>query len=77
MNNRATGPGSEAALLGLTGEVTTEDLQALLGRDPQSNIVASPFVKSVTSSGTAVRAVAGFDATLSSTKSLSVVGADR
>jgi len=66
--------GRQAALLGLTGEVTTEDLQALLeGRDPNSGTpLGSPFVNRVTSSGRVVRAVAGFDATLSAPKSLSV-----
>jgi conjugative relaxase-like TrwC/TraI family protein len=66
--------GRQAALLGLSGEVTTEDLQALLeGRDPNSGTsLGSPFVNRVTSSGRVVRAVAGFDATLSAPKSLSV-----
>jgi conjugative relaxase-like TrwC/TraI family protein len=66
--------GRQAALLGLSGEVTTEDLQALLeGRDPRSGMsLGSPFVNRVTSSGRVVRAVAGFDATLSAPKSLSV-----
>jgi conjugative relaxase-like TrwC/TraI family protein len=66
--------GRQAALLGLSGEVTTEDLQALLeGRDPGSGVsLGSPFVNRVTSSGRLVRAVAGFDATLSAPKSLSV-----
>ena len=66
--------GRQAALLGLTGEVTTEDLQALLeGRGPGSGVsLGSPFVNRVTSSGRVVRAVAGFDATLSAPKSLSV-----
>ena len=66
--------GRQAALLGLTGEVTTKDLQALLeGRDPNSGtLLGSPFVNRVTSSGRRVRAVAGFDATLSAPKSLSV-----
>ncbi len=66
--------GRQAALLGLSGEVTTEDLQALLeGRDPRSGmLLGSPFMNRVTSSGRLVRAVAGFDATLSAPKSLSV-----
>jgi conjugative relaxase-like TrwC/TraI family protein len=66
--------GRQAALLGLSGEVTTEDLQALLeGRDPRSGVsLGSPFVNRATSSGRVVRAVAGFDATLSAPKSLSV-----
>jgi conjugative relaxase-like TrwC/TraI family protein len=66
--------GRQAGLLGLSREVTTEDLQALLeGRDPNSGTpLGSPFVNRVTSSGRVVRAVAGFDATLSAPKSLSV-----
>jgi hypothetical protein len=58
--------GRQAALLGLSGEVTSEDLQALLeGRDPHTGMsLGSPFVNRVTSSGRVLRAVAGFDATL-------------
>ena len=66
--------GRQAGLLGLTGEVTTEQLEALLeGRDPVSGSrLGNPLVDRVTSSGKVVRAVAGFDATLSAPKSLSV-----
>ena len=66
--------GRQAGLLGLAGEVTTEQLEALLeGRDPISGTsLGNPLVDRVTSSGKVVRAVAGFDATLSAPKSLSV-----
>ena len=74
MNNPACGPGARPALLGLTGEVTTEDLEAVLeGRDPNSGTpLGSPFVDRVDVAGRVVRAVAGFDATFSAPKSLSV-----
>jgi conjugative relaxase-like TrwC/TraI family protein len=66
--------GRQAGLLGLSGEVTTEDLEALLeGRDPISGSpLGYPLVDRVTSSGKVVHAVAGFDATFSAPKSLSV-----
>ncbi len=66
--------GRQADLLGLSGEVTTEQLEALLeGRDPISGTpLGNPLLDRVTSSGKTVRAVAGFDATLSAPKSLSV-----
>ena len=66
--------GRQAGLLGLADEVTTEQLEALLeGRDPVSGSrLGNPLVDRVTSSGKVVRAVAGFDATLSAPKSLSV-----
>ena len=66
--------GRQAELLDLAGEVTTDDLQALLeGRDPMTGtVLGSPFVDRVHKSGKVVRAVAGFDATLSAPKSLSV-----
>ena len=66
--------GRQAELLGLAGEVTTDDLQALLeGRDPMTGTpLGNPFVDRVHKSGKVVRAVAGFDATLSAPKSLSV-----
>ena len=64
----------QAAGLGLSGEVTTEALQALLeGRDPITGAtLGNPLLDRVTSSGQVVRAVAGFDATFSAPKSLSV-----
>ena len=66
--------GHQAQLLGLGSEVTTEDLQALLeGRDPITGTpLGNPFVDRVTKSGKVVHAVAGFDATFSAPKSLSV-----
>ena len=66
--------GGQAAGLGLSGEVTTEALQALLeGRDPITGAtLGNPLLDRVTSSGQVVRAVAGFDATFSAPKSLSV-----
>jgi conjugative relaxase-like TrwC/TraI family protein len=66
--------GRQAAALGLTGDVTTEQLQMLLeGRDPVSgDLLGRPLVDRVSSSGVVSRAVAGFDATLSAPKSLSV-----
>jgi conjugative relaxase-like TrwC/TraI family protein len=66
--------GRQAGLLGLSGDVTTEDLEALLeGRDPiTGSPLGYPLVDRVTASGKVVHAVAGFDATLSAPKSLSV-----
>jgi len=66
--------GCQADLLGLSGEVTTEQLEALLeGRDPiTGSPLGYPLVDRVTTSGKVVHAVAGFDATLSAPKSLSV-----
>ncbi len=65
--------GRQAATFGLTDTVSTEQLEALLsGRDP---IVGTPLgnvlVDRTKADGTVVRAVAGFDATLSAPKSLS------
>ena len=59
--------GHQADLLGLSGDVTTEQLEALLeGRDPIAGTpLGMPLVDRYTSSGKVVRAVAGFDATLS------------
>ena len=66
--------GCQAGRLGLGGDVTTDDLQALLdGRDPITGTrLGNAFDDRVTKSGKVVRAVAGFDATLSAPKSLSV-----
>ena len=66
--------GRQADLLGLSGEVTTEALETLLeGRDPTSGSpLGYPLLDRVTKSGKVVRAVAGFDATFSAPKSLSV-----
>ena len=69
--------GEQADRLGLTGEVTTESLEALLsGLDPVTGrTLGQPLVDRVTSNGAVIRAVAGFDATLSAPKSLSVLWA--
>lgn len=69
--------GNQADRLGLHGEVTTEALQALLsGRDPTTGAtLGHPLVDRTKSNGTVIRAVAGFDATLSAPKSLSVLWA--
>lgn len=66
--------GRQADLLGLSGEVTTEQVEALLsGRDPISGTrLGYPFVDRVEKSGKVRKAVAGFDATFSAPKSLSV-----
>jgi conjugative relaxase-like TrwC/TraI family protein len=66
--------GEQAAALGLAGRVSAEALQALLeGRDP---ITGTPLGKPLTdrtlADGRVIRAVAGFDATFSAPKSLSV-----
>lgn len=66
--------GRQADLLGLSGEVTTEALEALLsGHDPVTGeVLGNPLVDRARSDGRVTRAVAGFDATLSAPKSLSV-----
>jgi conjugative relaxase-like TrwC/TraI family protein len=66
--------GQQATALGLTGRVEADDLQALLeGRDPTSGMtLGSRLVDRVTSDGRTIRAVAGFDATFSAPKSVSV-----
>jgi conjugative relaxase-like TrwC/TraI family protein len=66
--------GQQAADFGLAGEVTAEALQALLeGRDPISGSrLGRELVDRVKANGAVVRAVAGFDATFSAPKSLSV-----
>lgn len=69
--------GNQADRLGLHGEVTTEALQALLsGCDPvTAATLGHPLVDRTMSTGKLIRAVAGFDATLSAPKSLSVLWA--
>ena len=69
--------GNQADRLGLHGEVTTEALQALLsGCDPVTGAtLGHPLVDRTLSNGKVIRAVAGFDATLSAPKSLSVLWA--
>jgi conjugative relaxase-like TrwC/TraI family protein len=66
--------GRQAAELGLTGRVRADDLEALLeGRDPISGTQFGNVLRDRTlGSGKVVRAVAGFDATFSAPKSLSV-----
>jgi conjugative relaxase-like TrwC/TraI family protein len=69
--------GRGAAQLGLAGEVTTEDLEALLsGHDPHTGeLLGSRFVDRVTKHGKLIHAVAGFDGTFSAPKSVSVLWA--
>jgi conjugative relaxase-like TrwC/TraI family protein len=66
--------GRQAADLGLSGSVTTEDLEALLsGQDPVTGTrLGSALVDRYDSKGRLIPAVAGFDATFSAPKSLSV-----
>ena len=66
--------GAQAAGLGLSGEVSTDALQLLLsGRDPISGTVLGyPLADRTLANGKVVKAVAGFDATVSAPKSLSV-----
>lgn len=66
--------GAQAAGLGLSGEVSTDALEQLLsGCDPLTGVtLGNPFVDRTRANGTAIRAVAGFDATVSAPKSLSV-----
>src|SRR5687768_5293792 len=65
--------GGQAARLGLSDRVSTEALEALLsGRDPMSGtLLGHPLRDRTSSNGSLIRAVAGFDATLSAPKSLS------
>jgi len=65
--------GRQASDLGLSGTVSTEDLQAILsGRDPTTGTqLGSPLVDRFTADGRIMPAVAGFDATFSAPKSLS------
>jgi conjugative relaxase-like TrwC/TraI family protein len=69
--------GAQAAGLGLSGTVTGDALEAILsGHNPATGAqLGSAMVDRTTSSGKAMRAVAGFDATLSAPKSLSVLWA--
>ena len=66
--------GEQARQLGLIGDVTAFDLEELLsGRDPVSGrALGREFVDRVTKDGRVVSPVAGFDATFSAPKSLSV-----
>jgi conjugative relaxase-like TrwC/TraI family protein len=65
--------GAQAAGLGLSGEVSTDAREQLLtGCDPLNGVVfGNPLVDRTTAHGTVIRAVAGFDATVSAPKSLS------
>jgi conjugative relaxase-like TrwC/TraI family protein len=67
--------GSQAPGLGLSGEVTTEALEALLsGHDPSTGMqLGRALVDRFDKHGTTIKAVAGYDATLSGPKSLSVL----
>ncbi len=69
--------GQQADLLGLSGPVSAEALERLLsGLDPVSGVVLGyPLVDRTLANSRVVRAVAGFDATFSAPKSLSVLGA--
>ena len=71
---RGVWSGHQAEGLRLAGEVSGDELQRLLeGRDPASGTpLGNPLVDRVTATGAAVRAVAGFDATFSAPKSVSV-----
>lgn len=66
--------GRQAGLFGLSGEVTTEQLETLLeGRDPIFGTqLGSALVDRADTSGKPNKRVAGFDATFSAPKSLSV-----
>ena len=66
--------GAQAAGLGVSGEVSTDALERLLtGCDPLTGVtLGNPLVDRTTANGTVIRAVAGFDATVSAPKSLSV-----
>jgi len=67
--------GSQAPGLGLSGEVTTEALEALLsGLDPTTGQqLGRALVDRFDKHGNTIKAVAGYDATLSAPKSLSVL----
>jgi conjugative relaxase-like TrwC/TraI family protein len=66
--------GQQAAALGLAGRVSVENLQTLLeGRDPTTGTpLGSSLVDRTLADGRVIRAVAGFDATFSAPKALSV-----
>ena len=66
--------GTQAAGLGLAGQVSTDALELLLsGRDPLTGMTLGyPLRDRTRANGTVIRAVSGFDATLSAPKSLSV-----
>jgi conjugative relaxase-like TrwC/TraI family protein len=66
--------GRQAGGLGLAGEVSSEDLEALLsGHDPVTGTrLGTALVDRFDSKGKLIPAVAGFDATFSAPKSVSV-----
>lgn len=66
--------GRQADGLGLAGSVSTDDLEALLsGHDPVTGTrLGAALVDRVDAKGRLIKAVAGFDATFSAPKSLSV-----
>ena len=66
--------GGEAAALGLAATVDTEQLETLLsGHDPASGSrLGSSLVDRFKADGTRIKAVAGYDATFSAPKSLSI-----
>ena len=66
--------GAQAVGLGCSGVVSTDALEQLLsGCDPLTGVtLGNPLVDRTTANGTVIRAVAGFDATVSAPKSLSV-----
>jgi len=67
--------GQQADLLGLSGTVTTEQLERMLsGHDPVTDAtLGMPLVDRAVADGKVIRAVAGFDATVSAPKSVSVL----
>jgi len=69
--------GRQAGNLGLSGSVSTEDLEALLsGCDPVTGqLLGTPLHDRANSKGRLIPAVAGFDATFSAPKSVSVLWA--
>jgi len=69
--------GRQACALGLDGAVATDDLEALLsGRDPTTGTqLGRALVDRIGPKGKLIRAVAGFDATFSAPKSVSILWA--
>jgi conjugative relaxase-like TrwC/TraI family protein len=69
--------GRQAARLGLAGDVSAVDLETVLeGRDPRSGMLLGQHLADrALADGRVVRAVAGFDATFSAPKSVSVLWA--
>ena len=67
--------GQQAGLLGLSGTVSTEALERVLsGHDPVTgDVLGMALVDRTMANGKTIRAVAGFDATVSAPKSVSVL----